>query len=164
MGQRLYTEGNNGADFLDIEKLNDNLVRLRVGNCCVVTVNHVVPVELITHTLTELFLEHDDSAFANWHAGWPDEFVLQLREQIERFSWPSTPFTAEASQGVGKHAKLVQVKRYGYVELQVRAGRQGTGKLLHTERYSESDILQMCKAFVACNDRCQEQGYTFLRD
>ena len=82
IGNGLQVEGNQGGDFLEIVPLNDNLIKLRVGNCCVVTVNYVVPIELITSTLTKLFIKHAQDGFAEWEPGWPEDFTEQLREQI----------------------------------------------------------------------------------
>ena len=82
---KFYVEGNNGGDYLQLEHIRDNVVMLQIGHCCVVTVNHEVPIELITSALTNLFLEHDNKAtqWQNWKPGWARDFVNKLRSQIK---------------------------------------------------------------------------------
>ena len=54
----LYIEGNNGGDYLRLKPLGDNLVQLEIGNCCVVTISQVVPVEFITAALTDVAVRY----------------------------------------------------------------------------------------------------------
>ena len=72
-------EGNNGGDFLEIESLYDNLVRLRVGHCCVTVDAEIVPVEILTAVLFQLLV--GDWRVALDAISWPKDFKEQLKAQ-----------------------------------------------------------------------------------
>lgn len=76
-------EGNNGGDYLEIKPLGGNLVRLEVGHCCVVTIEHIVPVEFITAVLTEAVLKHESIQAAIKATEWPKDFTEQLAAQVQ---------------------------------------------------------------------------------
>lgn len=56
----IHAEGNNGGDFIEIEDLNDGTVSLKVGHCCVMSVDTIVPVEFLTHIITWKMLEYNN--------------------------------------------------------------------------------------------------------
>lgn len=76
-------EGNNGGDYLEIKPLEGNLVRLEVGHCCVVTIEHIVPVEFITAMLTDAVLKHGSIQNAIQAISWPKDFTEQLATQVQ---------------------------------------------------------------------------------
>lgn len=78
----LRIEGNNGGDYFEIEPIKDNLVRLRIGHCCVVSIDHIVPVEFITATLTESILRHDTVQDAIRAIAWSEDFTNKLADQV----------------------------------------------------------------------------------
>jgi hypothetical protein len=80
---RLYIEGNNGGDYLQIEPLDDNLMRLEVGHQCARNIEHVVPVEFVTAVLTAAVLEHDGIEGAIMALDWPQEFKEKLATQVK---------------------------------------------------------------------------------
>ena len=46
--------GNNGGDYLNIELIEDGVIRLEVGSECCVSISQNVPVEFITAALTKI--------------------------------------------------------------------------------------------------------------
>lgn len=81
---RLYVEGNNGGDFLEIVPLDDNLIHLEIGHCCVKSIRAIVPVEFVTAILTNAVLEHNGIKEAMMSVNWPDEFKIELTSQIRK--------------------------------------------------------------------------------
>jgi hypothetical protein len=81
--KRLCIEGNNGGDYLLIEPTEDNLLHLKVGSSCVVTIDAIVPVEFITHVLSDARDREGGIAAYLRSTGWPLEFREQLCRQME---------------------------------------------------------------------------------
>lgn len=81
----LRIEGNNGGDYLEISPASDNLVLLEVGHCCVVTIQHIVPVEFITAVLARAVLEHNtvQGAITALPWGQTGDFTAQLAAQVK---------------------------------------------------------------------------------
>lgn len=77
----LYAEGNNGGDYLQMEMLDDGLVRIEVGHCCIKTGPKVVPIELLTAVLFS-------AVSGNWHKtldaiAWPSDYKAELKAKAE---------------------------------------------------------------------------------
>lgn len=88
-GDRVYVEGNNGGDSIDLEKYHEdvhdpdsNLVRLEINNCCVRIITASVPVEFITGTLTEAVLRHGGLREAIMALSWKEDFKEKLAAQV----------------------------------------------------------------------------------
>jgi hypothetical protein len=85
MKQRI--EGNHGGDFLEIEPLGGNLIRLEVGHCCVQTIDAIVPIEFITAVLSEIALRGQIGDTPIQDAiraiSWPRDFVEDLAAQVK---------------------------------------------------------------------------------
>lgn len=79
---RLYIEGNNGGDYLELRPLPDGRVYMELGHCCVKLVSHTVPVEFITGVLGKLLvpLSVEDAMRG---VDWPKDFIDKLVAQIE---------------------------------------------------------------------------------
>lgn len=87
--KEVYIEGNKGGDYLKITPLEGNLLRLEVGNCCVITVRHIVPVEFLTILLTEATMYKDIKEIITEYWGKNPanaEFAKSLAEQVKPVS------------------------------------------------------------------------------
>lgn len=93
----MHIEGNNGGDFLEIEPLGDNMVRLEIGNCCVRTIVARVPVEFITATLTQAVLKHNGLRPAIMALDWPEDFKTRLAEMVVELDSFNRPIETEAA-------------------------------------------------------------------
>jgi len=88
-----YAEGNNGGDYIKISNVKDNMVLLEVGNCCVHTIMHYVPVEFVTLVLTNAVIEHGSIEKVIEASNWPIDFKQNLIDrvhnsrEIERLKW-----------------------------------------------------------------------------
>ena len=54
---KIIIEGNKGANFVELEKLDDNRIRIVVGDCCVTTARLIVTAEVLSNFLTNISLE-----------------------------------------------------------------------------------------------------------
>lgn len=79
----LLIEGNRGGDYLKIETLGGNLIRLEVGHCCIIVIRHIVPVEFVTAMLFAA-VEKNNVEDAMRSAPWPTDFVEKLCSQIRK--------------------------------------------------------------------------------
>lgn len=77
-------EGNNGGDIFELEPLADGRVRLKVSNCCVWEIDHIVPVEFLTSILVKAVLDAGSVEQALEDVNWPTGYSTQLVAQIER--------------------------------------------------------------------------------
>ena len=80
---RFYIEGNNGGDYLVIEPLPDGRIHLEVGHCCVIGIDHIVPVEFITSVLSAAVIEHGSVKAVMESMRWDRDYIEQLVAQIE---------------------------------------------------------------------------------
>jgi hypothetical protein len=80
----LMLEGNNGGDIFDLKDLGDGLIDLRVGHCCVVCVERVVPVELLTRVMDEALTKHGSVEGVFRDSGWPGDFVEELIDKMRQ--------------------------------------------------------------------------------
>ena len=110
IGDRVYVEGNNGGDFIDLEKYHEdvhdpdsNLVHLEIGNCCVRTITASVPVEFITGTLTEAVLRHGGLREAIMALGWEEDFKRKLVSQVVELDNFNQPKLVEPPVEEGFH-------------------------------------------------------------
>jgi hypothetical protein len=79
----LRIEGNGGGDYLSLQSVGDNRVRLEVGSCCVTTIRHIVPIEFITAMLVDAAIKHGSIQAAIQATSWPQEFKDTLVAQVE---------------------------------------------------------------------------------
>ena len=79
----VYIEGNKGGDYLRIAHIKDNMVRLEIGHCCVVTISHEIPVEILTSLLCKATNYGD---FENVELPWDDEFSQKLKAQVRKIN------------------------------------------------------------------------------
>ena len=83
---KIFAEGNKGGDFIEITCLENDRVYLRVGSCCVTTIDSVVPVEFLTGVLTEVMLEHDNNIYSVIDSfGWSQEYKDELKEKVSEY-------------------------------------------------------------------------------
>jgi hypothetical protein len=82
--EQISLEGNNGGDILNIKILSDDRIGLAVGHCCVMVINHIVPVEFITAILSKAVIDAGGVAEAMKLVGWSQEYINELVSQTER--------------------------------------------------------------------------------
>ena len=85
--ERIYIEGNKGGDYLEIIHEGDetnNMIKLRVGHCCVPTIEKTIPIEILTYALTHVLGMYHDS-FENLieTSGWSDTFITKLQGMVQ---------------------------------------------------------------------------------
>lgn len=83
---RIYIEGNNGGNYIDIEKIDDNRISLKVGDCCVNTIDVIITAEALSNFLTNIFLKENrpflDIVFSYmaWDSETNEEFFKGCKE------------------------------------------------------------------------------------
>lgn len=81
--QKIFIEGNNGGDYLNIQQKKGELVLLEVGHACVPSIAQVLPLPVITAALTEWILNHNnDIEQAIKSQGWSSEYTKKLVEIV----------------------------------------------------------------------------------
>lgn len=80
---RFTADGNKGGDYITITVMDDGLLHLEVGHCCVVMADHIVPVEFLTSMVATILRQHDgDLAKVVRSVGWATEYAEQLATKI----------------------------------------------------------------------------------
>jgi len=77
---RLYSEGNNGGDFFDIEEIEPGLIRIESGSSCVYNHHGVYPTEYLTRLLEYASLELTPEKILS---GWDQKYVNDLIGKIK---------------------------------------------------------------------------------
>jgi serine/threonine protein phosphatase PrpC len=54
---QIFVEGNKGANCLHIKKLDDNRIHLKVGDCCIYTIDCEITAEAFTSFITNLLVQ-----------------------------------------------------------------------------------------------------------
>jgi len=81
--QLFKSEGNKGGDFIEMRNLFDGRIALRVGHCCVMSIEKVVPVEFLTAVITDTLLKNNMDVLKvidNFH--WSKEFNEELKSKV----------------------------------------------------------------------------------
>lgn len=79
----LQVEGNNGGDILEITEVDDGIIHLRSGSCCVMDIDSEVPVEFITGIINKTMLEFNgDIEEIIDSFGWEKEFKNKLKDKV----------------------------------------------------------------------------------
>lgn len=75
----MIIEGNKGGDYLKIDLSNDQTsdVILEVGHCCVRSVEHRIPVEVLTAIITKWFLS--DERELPWDKDFNDALLARIK-------------------------------------------------------------------------------------
>lgn len=82
--QKFSLEANGGGDYLIIEEKGNELILLEIGNCCVPTIGHILPLPVITSALTQWILSHDnDFEQAIKSQGWNDDYTAKLIKKFK---------------------------------------------------------------------------------
>ena len=79
----VVNEGNKGGDFINIKNVEEGSVYLKVGNCCVCTIDSVVPVEFLSMLLTREVLEYGSIEGVIDSFTWPDKFKEELKSKVK---------------------------------------------------------------------------------
>lgn len=83
---KIFAEGNKGGDFIEMTLLENGRVYLRVGSCCVTTIDSVVPVEFLTGVLTEAMLSNGNSIHTVIDSLiWSQEYKDELKEKVSEY-------------------------------------------------------------------------------
>lgn len=75
--------GNGSGDFVELKPLDDGLVYLKLGHCCLIEIDHVVPVEFITALIAGAVIEAGSLEEALRKTHWNPEFLDQLCAKIK---------------------------------------------------------------------------------
>lgn len=83
--QSLYAEGNNGGDFIQITDLKDGTIQLKSGNCCVKSIDAIVPVEFLSAILADTMIKHSYDINAVIDSfGWAEDFKTELKSKVKK--------------------------------------------------------------------------------
>lgn len=80
---KLSLTGNNGGDVLEIKLIDtdnrDNaVIHLRVGHCCVMVIDQIVPIEFVTAMLVQAVLNAGSVEEALMSVNWPEDLLEKL--------------------------------------------------------------------------------------
>ena len=84
--KRIYITGNNDANFVEIKQLNDNMIHLKVGDCCVHTIDVKITAEALSNFLTNLTLNANKSFLElvsenlTWNEEYNKDILLKCSE------------------------------------------------------------------------------------
>ena len=86
---KIYVEGNKGGDFIKIEHIKDNLIKLEAGHCCVYTFNHEIPVEILASFLAKISYALEDEKTLLKELGWDSnsKYNYDLLKQIKSLNF-----------------------------------------------------------------------------
>lgn len=75
-------EGNNGGDYLVIEKLKDGMAYVEIGHSCVMTVSKVMPVEVLTSILSRVFFNGDPKVedMIEWGGSYKKDLLSKIKD------------------------------------------------------------------------------------
>lgn len=81
-------QGNNGGDFVTIEKVKthengDNLIYIESGHCCVYSIKHTIPTELLSLIINNAMLGKKPEDIIN-ESNWNEDFKRHLIEEISK--------------------------------------------------------------------------------
>lgn len=85
----IYIEGNRGGNYVDIEKLDDNRIRLKIGDCCVHTIDVIITAEVFSNFLTQMILQSNTNLievakeFLAWDEETNEEFLHNCKNNME---------------------------------------------------------------------------------
>ena len=86
---KIFVEGNNSGDFIKIEHIKNNLIRLEIGHCCVYVFNHEIPVEILAALLSQISFFINDEKELLRKIGWnaDSEYTYKLLKQVKKFKF-----------------------------------------------------------------------------
>ncbi len=76
-------EGNNGGDYIDIEPIKGNVIKLEVGHSCGVYLRLIVPVEFMTLAIAKVMDDFGGVEDFIQSSSWPVDFKNSLISQID---------------------------------------------------------------------------------
>lgn len=77
---RVHSVGNGGGDFFDIEEVEDGLIKIESGSCCVYNHQGIYPTEYLTRLLEYAQMELTPEKIFK---GWNKEYVQELLGKIK---------------------------------------------------------------------------------
>lgn len=83
MTGQLKAVGNNGGDVLEIRRLSDGRLQLKVGHCRVWTIHCVLPVEILTALLSRAVMESGSIEDTINKVNWPIIMRSQLKNLVQ---------------------------------------------------------------------------------
>ncbi len=86
---KIFVEGNNSGDFIKIEHIKNNLIRLEIGHCCVYVFNHEIPVEIIAALLAKISYALENEKTLLRELGWSSnsKHNYDLLKQIKKINF-----------------------------------------------------------------------------
>lgn len=79
----VYSEGNNGGDFIEIENLSNDRIKLKSGHCCIMSIDAIVPTEFLSALLSTTMLKHNNDINKVIESfGWDQKYTNQLKSKV----------------------------------------------------------------------------------
>jgi len=86
--KKINTYGNNGASFVKIEIVDSNkheeMIHLKVGDCCVYTVDHYIPTVLLADILSSFDFENCKVGFSEKYSKWIKRNIKEEKDMRNR--------------------------------------------------------------------------------
>lgn len=82
----VHAAGNNGADIVTIESLEEGMIYLSVGSSCVTMLKQAVPVEFLTGLIAQSMMDHNGDIYSVIDSfRWDQECKDQLKKKVRRY-------------------------------------------------------------------------------
>lgn len=84
-------EGNQGGDYLLIQTVDEKrgIVHIECGHCCVKFVDHILPIEMVSHIIHDGFLKYTgDHGISSEDmikgSNWPERLKTEMLERMKK--------------------------------------------------------------------------------
>lgn len=77
----IYSEGNNGGDFVRIEEVKEGILAIKCGSCCIYNHKGIYPTEYLTRLLEYASLNlTPEKIFSGWNKDYVKELIENIKE------------------------------------------------------------------------------------
>lgn len=77
---KIYSEGNNGGDFFELEEVEPGMIKIKSGSCCVYNHDGIYPTEYVTKLLEYAFQElKPEIIFQGWRRDYVEELIGKIK-------------------------------------------------------------------------------------
>ena len=75
MKNRIIISGNHNANYVQIEKVNENKIQLTVGDCCVLSIDCILTAEVLSNALSNIAWKNHNNLIIGLskELGWDEE-------------------------------------------------------------------------------------------
>jgi len=85
--RKISSYSNNGGDFIEIVEVEQGIIHLRVGSCCVMEIDSFVPVEFLTGVIHNAMMEYGDIYKIIDSFGWEDVYRAELKSRVAKVKY-----------------------------------------------------------------------------